>query len=334
MASILCVDDDDTIRFLLHHILQTAGYDTTTCDNGDHALELVAQDAPDLLVLDLEMPGLSGFEVCRRLKANPFTAGIPILMVTAQNDIDSKVAGFEAGADDYLGKPFLPQELTVRVASLLRLVQRESDRNPSSGLPGGQAIAQAIEARRGQNFAILYLDLDHFKPFADHFGFSHADCVIENTGKLVANSVALHDKPAPNQLSDLAGHIGGDDFLVVTTSERATRIASTCSAGFKQVVANCIGEAAMARGTFEGMARDGRWREFPLAHITTTVIEVDADDDFSVHHLGVFAANAKREARQKQTAPAEPTSIARLQQNQNALTDNMAEALAVASSSL
>ena len=334
MASILCVDDDDAIRFLLQRILQNAGYDATTCDNGGDALELIAQNAPDLLVLDLEMPGLSGFEVCRRLKANPFTARIPILMVTAQSDIESKVAGFEAGADDYLGKPFLPQELTVRVASLLRLVQRESDRNPSSGLPGGQAIAQAIEARRGQNFAILYIDLDHFKPFADHFGFSHADCVIQDTGKLVANSVVLHDKIAPHQLPDLAGHIGGDDFLVVTTSERAARIASTCSAGFAQIVANCIGQEAMARGTFEGMARDGRWREFPLAQITTTVIEVGADDNFSVHHLGVFAANAKREARQKQTAPTAPPSIARLQQDQNDLPDNMAEALAVGLSSL
>ena len=118
MAAILCVDDDDTIRFLLHRILQTAGHDAATCDNGGAALELVAQNPPDLLVLDLQMPGLSGFEVCRRLKANPFTARIPILMVTAQNDIESKIAGFEAGADDYLGKPFLPQELTVRVASL------------------------------------------------------------------------------------------------------------------------------------------------------------------------------------------------------------------------
>ena len=331
MAAILCVDDDDAIRFLLQRILSTAGYDATACDNGAAALELVAQNAPDLLVLDLEMPGLSGFEVCRRVKANPFTARIPVLMVTAQSDIESKIAGFEAGADDYLGKPFLPQELTVRVASLLRLVQRESDRNPSSGLPGGQAIAQAIEARRGQDFAILYIDLDHFKPFADHFGFSHADCVIQDTGKLVANSVALHDKTAPGQLPDLAGHIGGDDFLVVTTSERAKRIASTCSAGFRQVVADCIGEAAMARGTFEGVARDGRWREFPLAQITTTIIEVGEDDDFSVHHLGVFAANAKREARQRQIALEAPPSVPRMEQTEIE-TDNMAAALAIASS--
>ena len=272
------------------------------------ALELIARHAPDLLVLDLEMPGLSGFEVCRRLKANPFTASIPILMVTAQSDIDSKVAGFEAGADDYLGKPFLPQELTVRVASLLRLVQRQSDLNPSSGLPGGHAIASAIEARRGQDFAILYIDLDHFKPFADHFGFSHADCVIENTGKLIANSVALHDQIAPDALPDLAGHIGGDDFLVVTTKERAERIASTCRENFAAVVADCIGTEAMACGSFEGLTRDGRTRQFPLAKLTATIIEVGAREEFSVHHLGIFAANAKRQARRPQTS-AEDTSL-------------------------
>ena len=158
--------------------------------------------------------------------------------------------------------------------------------------------------------------------------------MIQDTGKLVANSVALHDKGAPNQLPDLAGHIGGDDFLVVTTKERAALVASTCSAGFVNVVSDCIGAEAMARGTFKGMARDGSWREFPLAQLTTTVIEVGADDDFSVHHLGIFAARAKIEARQKQTASAEPTSIARLQQDQTATADNMAEALSVASSGL
>lgn len=302
MAAILCVDDDDAIRFLLQKILSAAGHDAKACATGRDALELIAHHAPDLLVLDLQMPGLSGFEVCRRLKANPFTASIPILMVTAQSDIESKVLGFEAGADDYLGKPFLPQELTVRVASLLRLVRRESERNPSSGLPGGHAIASAIEARRGQNFAILYVDLDHFKPFADHFGFSHADCVIKNTGKLIANSVARHDKSAPDALPDLAGHIGGDDFLVVTNRERATRIASTCREKFATVVSDCIGIEAMARGSFEGLTRDGRTRQFPLAKLTATIIEVGADEAFSVHHLGIFAANAKRQARRPQNS--------------------------------
>ncbi len=330
MAAILCVDDDDAIRYLQQRILQNAGHEVGACDNGNQALELIAHHAPDLLVLDLQMPGLSGLEVCHRLKSNPFTARIPILMVTAQDDIDSKIAGFESGADDYLGKPFLPQELTIRVASLLRLVQRESDRNPSSGLPGGQAIAAAIEARRGQNFAILYLDLDHFKPFADHFGFSRADCVIQNTGKLIAQSVALHNNHLEPQRPDLAGHIGGDDFLVVTTTERAARIASTCNEGFTQVVADCIGSEAMARGTFHGSARDGSWREFPLAKLTMTTIEVGADDNFSVHHLGTFAADAKRQARQnrdimpKDSCP-EDSSI------ENEAPDNMAEALSVAS---
>ncbi len=328
MATILCVDDDDSIRFLLQKILSNAGYTVSACGNGSEALEFIAQDAPDLLVLDLQMPGLSGLEVCRQVKANPFTARIPILMVTAQSDIDSKISGFEAGADDYIGKPFLPQELIIRVASLLRLVQRESDRNPSSGLPGGHAIAQAIEARRGQNFAILYIDLDHFKPFADHFGFSHADCVIENTGRLVAQSVALHDPATEDQLPDLAGHIGGDDFLVVTNSERAALIASTCSAGFAPVVAGCIGEAAMARGTFEGLARDGCMRQFPLAQITTTVIEIGAEDDFSVHHLGIFAANAKRDARKKQEAAKAKAE----QKFGDDLSDSMAAALAISSS--
>jgi len=86
------------------------------------------------------------------------------------------VAAFEAGADDYLAKPFDPRELRARIVALLRIVRREGDRNPTSGLPGGQAIEEEIERRAeaGESFAICYIDLDNFKPFADTFGFSLA----------------------------------------------------------------------------------------------------------------------------------------------------------------
>jgi CheY-like chemotaxis protein len=300
MASILCVDDDDSLHFLLRKILSDAGHEVSTLDNGAEALEAVAHNAPDLLVLDLEMPGMSGFDVCRRVKSNPFTSRVPVLMLTAQSDVDRKIEGFQAGADDYLGKPFHPRELTVRVASLLRLVEREGDRNPSSGLPGGHAIERAIEARRGSDFAIVYVDLDHFKPFADAFGFTKADHVIRDTGRLLAQVVDKHAHSADrceSEHEDIAGHIGGDDFLIVTSPCHAESIAREALAGFETVVRDAVGEEAMQQGHFSARDREGNERTWPLAKLTATVVPIAARDDFSIHHLGAFAADLKRQAK-------------------------------------
>jgi len=174
VSYLLVVEDNEDMRLMVREVLISAGHEVDTAPNGARALEAIEQREPDLLILDLIMPGMSGIEVCRLVKRNPFQARIPVLMLTARGDVDHKVAGFEAGADDYLAKPFDPRELRARVVALLRLVRREGDRNPTSGLPGGQAIEDEIQRRvtLGQTFALCYFDLDNFKAFADSFGFA------------------------------------------------------------------------------------------------------------------------------------------------------------------
>ena len=292
MSFILCVDDEPSLHLLLRKILSDAGHQVLVVDSGARALEAIAERAPDLLILDMNMPEMSGLDVARLVKGNPFTSSVPILMLTAQSDLETKIEGFEAGADDFLGKPFHPRELVVRVASLLRLVTRESERNPSSGLPGGPAIERAIESRRGHDFALLYIDLDHFKPFADAFGFTRADRVISLLGRGLGEVVAKHAGPR-----DIAGHIGGDDFLVVCEAERAGCIAHACSTMFPPIVEQAVGREAMERGVFTAPDRDGKSREWPLARLTVTVVCLSQHDEFSIGHLGTFASNLKRRAK-------------------------------------
>ena len=253
MSYLLVVDDHDDLRAAVSLLLRVAGHEVAMAADGHQALASVSEREPDLIVLDLWMPGLSGFAVCRVLKQNPFTARIPVLMLTAQSDVDHKIEGFEAGADDYLAKPFEPRELQARVTSLLRLVQREGERNPSSGLPGGVAIEAeiarrlALQRENGAAFCVGYLDLDHFKSFADTFGFAIADQVIRAMGPALRNALASCGSP-----DDFAGHIGGDDFIVVTSADKAEIIARATSAEFSRAVAQAIGEEAMQRGTFRG----------------------------------------------------------------------------------
>jgi len=120
VSHLLFADDNESMRNMVRALLEASGHTVELAPDGAAALASVHAREPDLLILDLEMPGMSGFEVCRAVKQNPFTARVPVLMLTGQGDVSYKVAGFEAGADDYLAKPFDPRELRARVAALLR----------------------------------------------------------------------------------------------------------------------------------------------------------------------------------------------------------------------
>ena len=291
MSYILCVDDEPSISALIRQILRMAGHEVAVANDGFEALKMVGEREPDLIVLDRSMPGMDGLAVCREIKANPFLSRVPIIILTALATVDFKIEGFEAGADDYLVKPFEPRELTARVNSMLRLVAREGDRNPSSGLPGGRAIAQEIESRvaRGETGAVVYIDIDSFKPFADTFGFAAADEVITATGKLLGEIVA--------PCGDFAGHIGGDDFLLVCETARARPLAQEAAQGFTAIVAGAVGQENAQRGTFGGLARDGHMKQFQLASLTSVIVPIDPDDWVSVAHLGEAAATWKLAAK-------------------------------------
>jgi len=125
-ADLLVVDDEPVNRLLLRRRLEADGYAVREAPDGEAALAAVAAKAPDLILLDVMMPGINGFEVCRALRAAVATRAIPIILVTALDDREHKIEGLEAGADDFLGKPFDPVELTARVRSLLRLREYQS----------------------------------------------------------------------------------------------------------------------------------------------------------------------------------------------------------------
>ena len=125
MAKILVVDDDLSVARTIDRLLGSRGHDTIVVHNGWNAIEAAKKQAPDLVILDVMMPEMNGIQVCKRLREDPDTASLPIIFLTAKALIDDKIEGFEAGADDYLTKPFDIQELALRVRALLRRVQQE-----------------------------------------------------------------------------------------------------------------------------------------------------------------------------------------------------------------
>ncbi len=281
---------------MVRDLLESSGHEIGLAADGPSALAAVKAREPDLLILDLNMPGLSGYEVCREVKRNPGTARVPILMLTAQASVEHKLEGFEAGADDYLPKPFDARELRARVSALLRLVRREADRNPTSGLPGGHAIDEELSARvaRGETFAVCYIDLDNFKPFADHFGFAVADDVIRDTGEAIRRACSAVGEP-----SDFVGHIGGDDFIVISEPARAEALATECAERFRAVVGRAVGPDAMETGTFTAVDRSGILRTMPLACMSVAILLVRPEEWVSSKHLGARAAEVKRRAKHR-----------------------------------
>ena len=299
MSFLLYADDHEHKRLMVRDLLEASGHEVALAADGASALAKLREREPDLLILDVSMPpGMSGYEVCRVVKDNPFTSRVPVLMLTGESDVDAKVTGFEAGADDYLTKPFDPRELRARVTALLRLVQREGERNPTSGLPGGGTIEAAI-ARRAegdQPFAVGYLDIDHFKPFNDVFGFAAADAVIRATG-----TALLEGTREAGGSQDFVGHIGGDDFVLVTDADYGEAVARACMRRFgtdvRAVVKNIVGPDVARKGTFDALDRDGRKRTFPLTSLSAAVLVVTPSRYESAVALGERAAELKRRAK-------------------------------------
>jgi len=132
MSRILIVEDDDDIAQLVHRYLTRAGHIADVVRAGDEAMELVRERVPDLIILDLMLPGLDGLEVCRALRAAPATRALPIIMLTARSEESDRVVGLQLGADDYVTKPFSPNELVARVGALLRRAQRWAESGEST----------------------------------------------------------------------------------------------------------------------------------------------------------------------------------------------------------
>jgi PleD family two-component response regulator len=291
MPTILFADDEPAIREIVARTLELGGLHVRLASNGSEALEQVRRAAPDLVVLDYQMGSPNGFEVCRDLKSNPRFEHLPVLILTGRSSLDLRLEGFDAGADDYLAKPFDPRELLARVLALLRLANRGLQRNPTSGLPGGEAIQKAIERwqSHGEVFALCYLDLDEFKPFGERFGFRVADEVIRRVGQVL--------REVTNDTDAFAGHVGGDDFLLICRIEEASRLSREAQLHTRQRILALLPPEIVEAGSYEAEARDGTLQEFAITRLSTAILRVHPSADFSVTALGESVARAKRNAK-------------------------------------
>ncbi len=266
--AILVVDDDPFITRLLEIELRAAGYDVRVANSGERALELVSERCPELVLADVMMPNMDGFELTRRLRQDSRTATVSVIMLTARGLSTDKLEGFSVGADDYIVKPFDTPELLARIRGALRRAREMRAQSPLTGLPGNVWIAEEIEQRclSDEPFAILYVDLDHFKAFNDHYGFMRGDRVIQTTGRLLQD-VTL-ETAGPNAF---VGHVGGDDFVIVCEPEHVETVAEGVIEAFDAKIPDLYDPEDRERGGIELLSRLGEVQSFPLITVSIGV---------------------------------------------------------------
>ena len=223
---VLIADDSATSRILLRSALQRWGYQVIVAENGAQALEILSQpDAPSMAILDWVMPHMTGPEVCRKIRdthREPYTY---ILLLTSKNSKDETVEGLDAGADDYIVKPFNEQELKVRLRAGKRIVDLQLDllrareelreranKDLLTLLPNRSAISTALERelarchRDRRSVGVILLDIDHFKKINDTYGHFAGDAVLRETAARLRHNMRPYDQ---------VGRYGGEEFLVV-----------------------------------------------------------------------------------------------------------------------
>jgi len=292
--TILVVDDDRNLRKIIATNLEIAGYAVVSAEDGNAALDLMDEMQPDLILLDVMMPGKDGYETARAIRRHPVNANVPIIMLTAKSEIEDKVAGFEAGADDYLTKPFGPQELLARVRAKIRRTEADASLSPLTRLPGNLAIEAELRRRidSGEPYAVLYEDMDNFKAFNDVYGFTHGDEAIALVASTNVDVVRRR-----GTLRDFVGHIGGDDFIVVTLPDRSEEIAREVIAGFDRDIRKLYTPQDLRHGYIETRDRRGTLNRFPVVSLSIAIISSENRrmDDYA--QIGEAAAELKRYAK-------------------------------------
>jgi diguanylate cyclase (GGDEF)-like protein len=226
---ILVIDDSPPIHTLVAALLADEGVELHSANNGEYGITLAGSLHPDLILLDVEMPGLSGFETCKRLKADPTMVDVPIIFITGVSALEDKVRGLELGATDYVTKPFNSKELLARVRAslrtshLVRLLEQKALIDPMSGL-GNLAMFQrrhaaevSLRVRTNHPLSCIVLGMDHFTRINDQFGRHFGDQVLHKMGQIIISLVRTEDVPCRHE---------GDQFAILAPNSTAAQAAA------------------------------------------------------------------------------------------------------------
>ncbi len=291
---ILLVDDDPDILDVLEITLSEEDYEILKAKDGQEALAVIRSKPLDLVLLDYNIPKMNGRQVCAEVKKDLLLRHLPVIMVTGKGELDDKIGGINAGADDYVVKPFEPKELLARIRMILRRTQRDLEANPLTRLPGNVSILNELTRRLESNalFAVCYIDLNKFKAYNDTYGFEHGDDVIRETARILLRTCQELGKD-----DDFVGHIGGDDFVVITTPDEADKFCPHIITIFDKTVPTFYSEADRSSGFITARDRQGNLQQIPLLSLSIGVVTNEFRKIDHVAQIGEIGAELKAYAK-------------------------------------
>ena len=270
--------------------LHSKGCHANTMSCIDSALGVFYADPPDLLIVDLSTDTENGLSIVSTLRSDSYFSVIPIIGVL--NTSESETPDWELyPVDDFIGLPINFNELFCRISLALSRLKRIFDNNPLTRLPGNTSIQMAIEAALGSSTAVCYVDINHFKPYNDAYGFSHGDEVLRMTARIMFNAVR-------DTGGGFCGHIGGDDFVCIVPLDHVESVCQTIISHFDMIVLDLFDDETKRRGNYFGTNRKGEKENIPLLTVSIGVVPMNMAKLQHAAKVSELAAELKRRAKE------------------------------------
>ena len=290
-ARLLVVEDDIDIGNMLKIYFSGMDFDVDVAMRGSDALEKTRQVLPHLIVLDIMLPDIDGYEVCKTLRTNMRTSHIPVIFLTQKDERSDKLQGLELGADDYITKPFDIEELKLRVQGAIKRAERESLTDPRSGRPAGRLIEDQLRRIiRVKGWSLLDTGINHFEPFKNVYGFVAGDDVIRFTSMLIGEVV-----DEIGTTSDFIGHAGGDNFIIITTEEKAEPIKARLKERFDNEVLTHYNFMDRQQGFIQPPSSGDTIVKAPFMTMAVGIVSPNQHSFADIREITELSAEARRQ---------------------------------------
>ncbi len=303
---ILVVEDDSDISNMLKIYFSGQGYEVQVAPRGGDALTMTRKQLPNLIVLDIMLPDMNGYDVCRELRTTTRTSHIPIIFLTQKDERSDKIQGLELGADDYITKPFDIEELKLRVQNAISAANRQTQIDSKSNLPTGRLIEDHLRSlmHSESNWTYIDLKINQFDAFTDVYGFVAGDEVIRFTAVLLGEIIDEAGTP-----DDYAGHPGRDNFIVITHVAEPDRLKTRLIKAFDDKIKQHYSFIDRERGYILVPDSIAGERQVPLMTLAAGSVSTRTNQFSDIREVTELAAEDRRRGASGQDSSSSATLL-------------------------
>lgn len=265
---VLVAEDNFDLATMTMDCLKNEGFRTIYAKDGEEALRFIYKEMPDLILLDIRMPKLTGFDILKKIKTDILVNRIPIILLTEKATISDQISGLQSGADDYITKPYNVGELTIRIKKMLEKKFSNIEINPVTRLNSEMTTNNYIGnfIRNNTPFAALYIDINNFWAYNNCYGFERGDDVLKSVARILLESIE-----DMKYLKNFVGHPGEDDFIVVTFPENAETLCKRIIERFNNLLPSLYETDDLKKGYVMAKNRTGMMEKFNLISLSIGV---------------------------------------------------------------